>query len=266
MNGQPPSVLKTQTTRLVPLAPAAAVSVQGNGAITDAQLMPFSCTTCARRKVKCDKLLSKCSACRKGRLDCQYQEPPPRKKKRKPVEDLQDRLDRYEKLLHDHGILTKDEDKIPSNAATGTTALQDDKPMGLFGSTPDGPNLKRTGRLIQGPSNSGKTRYIDSNIWRNLQEHMELSSDEVDEDFEDQADDTLSPEPLDPASSAFFGPATPAQSLLDIHPTYDVAMKLWGLFVRNVDPITKVGKYGRPKAYSILDVSSSRFPPSCCAL
>ncbi|USW52692.1 hypothetical protein Slin15195_G060110 [Septoria linicola] len=241
MDDQSSSTYRTQSaSRLVPLAPAAALPVSQNGSSNGVELMPWSCTICAKRKVKCDKLPGKCSACRKGRLDCQYQEPAPRKRKRKPVEDLQDRLDRYEKLLHAHGILAKEEDVSP-DASEASTAKQRGPSMGEMGAT--APGLKTTGRLIQAPSTfaqgTGKTRYVDSNIWRNLADHMGLS-DGGDDDYDEQDDNRGSAEPIDPASAAFFGPSTPSQSLLDIHPTYDVAMKLWKLYVRNVDPICKL--------------------------
>ncbi|CAK1364536.1 unnamed protein product [Cercospora beticola] len=236
--GQAPSTDKTQSTpRLVPLAPAAAIPVRQDNSGKDVQLMPFSCTTCAKRKVKCDKLPGTCSACRKSRVECQYLEPAPRKKKRKPVEDLQDRLDRYEKLLHEHGIIPKDEGSTSSTTETSKSRQNSasGSPMTLFGPAPQG--LHKTGKLVQG---RGKTRYIDSNIWRNLADHMGLSSDEGEDDYDEHEDTPASAEPLDPASAAFFGPTTPSQNLLDAHPSYETAVKLWKLYVRNVDPICKL--------------------------
>lgn len=218
-----------QPHRLVPIAPAAsnanASHTQKNGGDEEPH-MQFTCVTCARRKVKCDKTGPPCSTCKKARQECYYQEPPPRKRKRKPVDELQERLDKYEKLLKQNGIIPpNDTENTPSEASPGTNS-----------SSATIKAKKNTGTLLKG---AGKTRYIDSNIWRTLGEDLHPSSDEED-DYEQQAPATTSVEAVDPVSAAFLGQTTQSQSLLDLHPTYDVAMKLWKQYLKNIDPIIKL--------------------------
>ncbi|KAF7194520.1 Transcription factor vrtR1 [Pseudocercospora fuligena] len=245
MNVQPSPQQHAAPKQLVPIAPASHVSpAQQNGG-EQGPLMPFTCVTCARRKVRCDKNPAPCGACKKGRLECFYQEPPPRKRKRKPVDDLQERLDRYEKLLTDYGILPKEgESSISPTEANATPTNAPRKPE-------ENKHFKNPGdelgfRSVNGSKKAillrgeGKTRYIDSGIWRNLGEDLHPSSDEDDPDDDEQTEAPYSAGATDPASAAFFSPSTSTQSLIDIHPTYDVAMKLWKLYVRNVEPIIKV--------------------------
>ncbi|KXT08923.1 hypothetical protein AC579_9363 [Pseudocercospora musae] len=230
---------------LVPIAPASHVSPAQQNGVEQGPLMPFTCVTCARRKVRCDKKVAPCGACKKGRLECFYQEPPPRKRKRKPVDDLQERLDRYEKLLTDYGILPKEGESSlsPTEAnATSTNAPNEPEEGKHFRNPGDelgvrSVNGSKKAILLRG---EGKTRYIDSGIWRNLGEDLHPSSDEGDPDDDEQSEIPYSAGATDPASAAFFSPSTSTQSLIVIHPTYDVAMKLWKLYVRNVEPIIKV--------------------------
>lgn len=170
-----------------------------------------------------------CSACRKGRAECQYQEPPPRKRKRRPVEDLQERLDRYEKLLMNHGISPNDEPGADTTPPLHIAPSVVSSPRNLP-ATKD----KLTGTLLKGP---GKTRYIDSNIWRNLGEDLHPSSDEDEDGDDGERNGSLitKPDTQNPASFAFHGASTPRQDLLNLHPTYDVAMKLWKLYVRQIE-------------------------------
>lgn len=192
--------------------------------------MAYACVVCTKRKVRCDRTRP-CSTCIKGRVECIYQEPPRRKRKRNPVEDLQERLDRYEKLLVSHGIKPDDSPAVdantPTHAASTLPSPKDAQP-GVG---------KSTGKLIRGP---GKTRYVDSNIWRNLGEDLHPSSDEEDREDGRLYGSTSKPDTQDPASFAFYSAATPKQDLLNLHPTYDVALKLWKLYVRNVDPIVRI--------------------------
>lgn len=226
-----PSTSDLQPSRLVPLAPAPQAEPVAQNSDGSQPLMAYACVICTKRKVRCDRT-SPCSACRKGRVECHYQEPPRRKRKRKPVEDLQERLDRYEKLLSNHGI------SLDGSPGADVTTPGANIPSTISSPQDAQPGVRRsTGTLIRGP---GKTRYVDSNIWRNLGEDLHPSSDEEDRADDRHAGSLPKPDIQDPASFAFYGASTPKQDLLNLHPTYDVAMKLWKLYVRNVDPIVRI--------------------------
>lgn len=187
--------------------------------------------------MKCDKRIP-CSTCRKTRQECVYQEPAPRKRKRKPTDDVQERIEHYERILRENNLLPPDDDseKSPVSSGPPTQASQHRSDTGVATHASAGLKVRGVGKLVQGRAGS---RYIDSNVWRNLGEELHPDSDEE----EDYGELNYAPEgadPIDPVSHAFLGPMSPMQSLLDWHPTYDLAMKLWKQYVQNVDPVVKL--------------------------
>lgn len=186
--------------------------------------MPYTCQTCAKRKVRCNKATPVCSSCHKGKLECFYQAPPPRRRKWRFSGDINDRLARYERILSQHGLLPQDVEKSPSieELPTETISLRLNEPETL-----------RTGKLLAG---QGKSRYIDSNLWRNL------GDDEVqrmsDDDEEDQIFASVTGGfASDPLTGAFMGCKL---DLIQYHPTHEEAMMLWQTHIENVEPICKV--------------------------
>ena len=193
--------------------------------------MAYTCVTCARRKVKCDKIAPTCSTCRKARLECVYQEPAPRKRKRKPVDDIHERLEHYEKLLKQHGLLPGEEDSAkPSPEDTEDPFIMSQQRWWPWGG-------QSGGKLVG--SRQGKSRYIDSNLWRNLGDEVHPSSDEEDDVDEEPSTTYIPNARADPLSASMLSPNSPSCSLLELHPTYENAMKFWKIYVENVDPIIK---------------------------
>lgn len=216
-----------------PVAIAPAVdSVAGTSTTNSpAETRPYTCTVCAKRKVKCDKIYPTCTTCRKAHLDCEYQEPAPRKRKRKPEDELHARLEHYERLLKEHGILEKTE-KAKTNPATQSFS----SPFYTIKSVHLGE--KEGGKLHE---EDGKSRYIDSGMWRNLGEQdMHPSSDEEEDEPNYPASQQQFTPVGDPASAALLGSGLSISSLISFHPSYDSATKLWKLYSENVDPIVKV--------------------------
>lgn len=210
--------------------------------------MPYTCLTCARRKVKCDKLVPRCSTCTKARLDCSYQEPAPRKRKRRPAGaggegDVAERLELYERILKANGL-------FPGVEGEGANGLDRSEPQWPFlplGSKGGQATSTMGGKLVGA---EGKARYIGSTVFNNLGVDIEPSSDE---DEDDEGGAAIGPasaattntgfqfgRPTDPLTATLLSPGTSNISLLDYHPTYESAMKLWKTYVTNVDPIVKV--------------------------
>ena len=82
-------------------------------------LQKHSCSTCARRKVKCDRH-EPCTSCLKTKSHCLYSSvtPLPRRRKRPAQEDLFARLRRYEGLLRKNNIdFTRSDGWIHSGTA-----------------------------------------------------------------------------------------------------------------------------------------------------
>lgn len=186
--------------------------------------MLYTCQACARRKVKCDKATPMCSSCRKGKLECFYQAPPPRRRKRNLSDDACERLAQYERILHQHGLLPEDAAASPSLEKT---------PQESVSLHWDEPKMSRTGKLF---AEQGKSRYMDSSVWRTL------GDDEMEHMYDDAEDDHVVTDvgvnfASDPLTGAFLGPR---QNLLHYHPTHAEAILLWTTHRENVEPICKI--------------------------
>lgn len=128
---------------------------RGVGMDSAESVMPYTCQNCAKRKVKCDKTTPTCSSCRRGKLECLYQPPPPRSRKRKLSAGVLDRLARYERILHQHGLLD-------SGTPSSTSENPSKNHISLNWNTPA---TSSSGRLV---TDDGKSRFINSNLWSNL--------------------------------------------------------------------------------------------------
>nr|POF00997.1 transcription factor vrtr1 [Quercus suber] len=215
-------------------------------------LAPNSCQTCARRKVKCDKLINGCSSCRKSRLDCDYQKPPVRPRKRR-LSDAVKKLARYEQVLLDHGLLPTAAEStssvLPATAQDGQALLPSQQPHEHRHHW-----LNSMGTADKLVNDRGRTRYVDKNniVWRNLEDDY-LEDDETQHmtDDEREMQDTVNdrrnsvPDHLvdgraaDPLVETWMSPEH-EQPLLNLHPTPRQAMRLWRSYLENVEPICKI--------------------------
>lgn len=198
----------------------------------DSGLAQYSCQTCARRKVKCDKSKPICSSCRSRELPCLYQAPPPRKRKRELSDDdnVDEKLAQYERILLKHGLL-------PQGAqASYSTGCAPQEPISLRFIEPHAETSK-LGRVVVG---QGESRYINSVTWRNLGDD-EIQQMSIEKHYGKEEPETAlsSAEGLqpDPLTGTFLGFR---QNLLHCHPTHAEAMLLWKIHIENVEPICKV--------------------------
>ncbi|OOQ84245.1 C6 transcription factor domain-containing protein [Penicillium brasilianum] len=210
---------------LVPIAPAPNREGLSAGSHPNPpqSAMPYTCQTCAKRKVKCDKASPICSRCRKGGFECVFQEPQQRPRKRK-LDDVMQKLARYESILKENGLLnadTEDSEEFLLPQKSKATLVK--------------PVTSKTGRLLTG---QGRSRYIDSHMWFNL------GDDEIRHMSTDEDEDTITPDsvstntiPPDPLTGAFLGCQ---QSILHCHPSHGDAMQLWKTHTENVEPICKI--------------------------
>jgi len=232
-----------KNSRLVAIAstPDTASSTDfGGNAGSPQPTKPYSCQTCARRKVKCDKATPICSSCRKGKAVCFYQAPPPRRRKKIFNDDVEERLARYELILHQHGLLPQNDNTSPSLEET----LHE--PISLRFNEPE---TSRTGKLLGG---QGGSRYINSNLLYNL------GDDEVQRMFDNEeeaqvgigvAGDFAS----DPLTGAFMGSK---QGLLHYHPAHVEAIMLWKTHIENVEPICKILHI--PSTFKMVEMASQQ--------
>ena len=187
--------------------------------------MPHTCQTCTRRKVKCDKVTPTCSACRKSRLDCVYQTPPAKPSKRKASSDIWEKLTRYERILRQHDLLDSEELPSPGHEISK-------EPVSLHWNEPE---TSRPGQLLSG---GGRSKYVDSKMWRNFGDDEVQRMYEEDEQAHHESTivETTDSVP-DPLTTAMVGSG---QNLLDYHPSHPQAMLLWKTHVENVEPVCRI--------------------------
>ncbi|KAF7561009.1 hypothetical protein G7046_g3145 [Stylonectria norvegica] len=205
---------------------------QSNGSASP-ETTGYNCQPCVRRKVKCDRATPICSTCggSNGKFECLYQAPPPRPLKRKREENTKDRLARYERILKENGLLSAADTPPPTFKAS---------PQNRQSEIPLHSQQPRTVRAAKFLSSEGRSRYIDSGLWLDVGV-MKNTIRETSEDDEDEHDaDHVRPTTPgidDPISGALLGVS---QALLQFHPSYENAMKLWVAHIQNVEPLCKV--------------------------
>lgn len=232
------------------LPPAAPTQGSGKGGKTKL----ISCTSCQRRKVKCDKIQPTCSNCTKHRAKCFYYAPalPLRKKRKSPEEELRARLKRCENLLEAHGISADDD--------VGHASTQTGHNSGLEMSNPpivtervtapktkngnDHDAIKPSGKFV---IDAGKQNFIESPLWNILSEELEGPVDMLrlsqsngrdnhqsshgapSEGFLNAGDFLLN-------SAAIHSTA----ELKALHPKPLIIFRLWQVFLDNINPLTKL--------------------------
>ncbi|OTA99208.1 hypothetical protein M426DRAFT_68259 [Hypoxylon sp. CI-4A] len=178
----------------------------------------LACVLCQNRKIKCDRR-TPCSNCIKANVTCTPSTPAPARKRRRPNQDLQQRLARCEELLSEY-----------ATAKPAAAASSSDSP-----SHED--TWKPLGKLIV---DEGGVKFIDSYLWASI--HGELSAmREILED-EDMTEDPCTPadsQASDVNASLILSDTSNA-SLEELHPPPAHIFRLWQVFLERVNPLTKV--------------------------
>ncbi|KAI1758557.1 fungal-specific transcription factor domain-containing protein [Hypoxylon sp. FL1150] len=176
----------------------------------------LACVLCQNRKIKCDRK-TPCSNCIKANVTCTPSTPAPARKRRRPNQDLQQRLARCEELLSEYATAR------PAPPSSAGSPSQDD-------------NWKPLGKLIV---DDGGVKFIDSFLWANI--HSELSA--MREILEDEEID----DPCTPADSqssdlnaGLVLSDTSDANLEELHPQPAHVFRLWQIFLERVNPLTKV--------------------------
>lgn len=198
--------------------------------------MGYSCQTCARRKVRCDKTVPTCAACRKSGAQCLYEAPPPRGNKRLVHKEVLERLARYERTLRQHNLLDAADDASATAAHSSSQGASSKETISFQWSTTPGQDA---GAVIAG--NRGKARYVDGSLWRNIgvgdEQLASDGEDQIDAGEQEAVAGISTVAVSDPLTDAFVGPQ---QALSQYHPTAEAAMIMWNTYTDNVEPITRI--------------------------
>lgn len=153
-----------------------------NAASSNPHHVPRSCTTCRRRKVRCDKKRP-CSNCTKAGIECIFPGPgrAPRKARKPPDTELLARLRRLEGVVQNLGAQVDDEDgaaistgvRPPSGSQSPTDR---DLVNNYCDADPKRPLPKRPldkefGRLV---IDEGRSRYVSNAFWASLGDEVGL--------------------------------------------------------------------------------------------
>ncbi|KAJ5976362.1 hypothetical protein N7481_010069 [Penicillium waksmanii] len=237
-------IVRRNGNGLIPIAPASAANGARGLGYENASLtpMPQACQTCAKRKVKCDKVAPICSRCRKGGFECIYQTTTqPRSRKRKVSDEALEKLARYERILQENGLLDAE-----TPAPTGHTPSEATRPA----HPSHQPGTSKTGKLLTG---RGKSRYVDSHTWYTLPDDEIHNISDEDEEDEGTPMSRIPTSYSDPLTGTLLG-GPGHQILTQYHPTRANAMVMWKRYVDNVEPICKVLHI--PSTTQVVDLAS----------
>ncbi|OAA41811.1 fungal specific transcription factor domain-containing protein [Metarhizium rileyi] len=200
----------------------------------------LACVLCQHRKIKCDRN-SPCSNCIKANVTCVPSTPAPARKRRRPNQDLQERLARCEELLKQYADGSAPGQQPPAQQ-TAKPALNDLAKLDTLEptvlETGNSSKWKPACRMV---SEDGSVRFMDSYIWATVYEELQAMRDIVDtEDPEDSS--ILGSEELTPENNTdlFFPGDLSTASVEDLVPDPIHAFKLWQLFLDRVNPLFKV--------------------------
>ncbi|MCJ1389916.1 hypothetical protein MMC18_002773 [Xylographa bjoerkii] len=231
-----------------------------NGNVSTSSVNPRSCTTCRKRKVRCDKK-HPCSNCHKAGIECIFPRPgrAPRRSKKPSDSELLARLRRLEGVVQSLGKGADGEDLSPEVEETheNQQSLIDDEseepPHGL--GLPPGcvrrdkvsdsstKLEKDMGRLVIG---GGKSRYVSNSFWANLTTEVAEMHNIIDNSSEEE-DDYPTPD-SNPSSSHsrqnhttfIFGYSSTMITLRILHPPKDQIPIYWEVYKENVDPLIRL--------------------------
>ncbi|KAI1336205.1 fungal-specific transcription factor domain-containing protein [Xylariaceae sp. FL0016] len=177
----------------------------------------LACVLCQSRKIKCDRN-QPCSNCVKSNVKCTPSTPAPARKRRRPNQDLQQRLARCEELLSDYAT-------AKPQPSSSESPRDQDQPW------------KSSGKLIV---NQEGVKFMDSYLWANIHDELSAMKDIIEDDETidefDTPTDTTSPE----QNTAMLLSDSADVNLEDLHPEPAHVFRLWQTFLERVNPLTKI--------------------------
>lgn len=164
-----------------------------------------------------------------------------------------ERLKRAEDMLRNKGILSEsqiaqDEQRSPDNIQGSSALPQRAIQQGLEAQDSTAMLLPLTNMrdnfLHKSPLNTGKlivsqgrSRFVDNNLWTTVSDEFAQENDAIDDWTDDSDTETLG----DDSGDIVLG-LTPSSSssITHLHPTPENIYKLWGVFLDNINPMTKI--------------------------
>ncbi|KAL6894970.1 hypothetical protein GGI43DRAFT_124645 [Trichoderma evansii] len=207
----------------------------------------YSCATCARRKVKCDKL-SPCSSCSKSQVACIYRDPVPSQRYRKRVtqRDLLSKIQELETILHSNRIPFEALDNSWISSHWEERLAQSPQTQIDFVETATRAEVSSQAQsaedLSQSTSRFLGEHAVAARIWSELPEVLKtppiLQLKQADEEAGNRP--THDDDNLDKPSLFIPTHISTTVGQLKLHPDPKHVFKLWQIFADNVNPLIKV--------------------------
>ncbi|EPE05413.1 fungal specific transcription factor domain-containing protein [Ophiostoma piceae UAMH 11346] len=209
----------------------------------------LACVLCQHRKIKCDRTFP-CANCIKANVTCTPSTPAPARKRRRPNQDLQERLARCEELLKVYASAKPDDDISMSGTIgddEGGSAY--DPAQQLFNTDPS-LKWKPPGKLIV--EDDGGVRFVDSFMLSTVHDELRamraiIEGEGNDFDCEDTPETITTPDEnadlvLSGAGDPIYGQVQPSSelTLADLQPAPAHIFQLWQIYLERVNPLTKI--------------------------
>ncbi|KAH7318159.1 fungal-specific transcription factor domain-containing protein [Stachybotrys elegans] len=217
----------------------------------------LACVLCQHRKIKCDRN-TPCANCIKANVACTPSTPAPARKRRRPNQDLQERLARCEELLKQYanGSAPPPEPQSPQERLPTGTASE--PPI----STPSSEHSVNHKWLPAGKvvKEEGSMRFVDGFLWSTLHDELQAMKDIIETDEPDEHSILGSEDHSPDDHTDLFFPRD-ASSLDDLPPASSEVFRLWQLFLDRVNPVTKIIHVPTVQTYVIEALTSMENVP-----
>ncbi|EFX04460.1 c6 zinc finger domain containing protein [Grosmannia clavigera kw1407] len=189
----------------------------------------LACVLCQHRKIKCDRSFP-CANCVKANVTCTPSTPAPARKRRRPNQDLQERLARCEELLKAYA----------TEKPGGDASFLNGHGCQLFGEE-SSLKWKPPGKLIV--EDDGGVRFVDSFMLGAIHDELRAMREIIDdEDNDDTTPETVAT-PDDNANmvlGAMHATITTQPTLEELMPPPALIFRLWQIYLERVNPLTKI--------------------------
>ncbi|KAK4230397.1 activator of stress genes 1 [Podospora fimiseda] len=181
----------------------------------------LACVLCQHRKIKCDRNFP-CANCTKANVKCTPSTPAPARKRRRPNQDLQERLARCEELLKEYAT---EKPEGPITPRQSHASINEDS----YHKWQPAPKLIKE---------DGGMRFMDNPLLGTVYDELRAMREIVDsEDRDEFSSDAMTP---DENSDMLLGGDSPNVNVESLWPSAPHVIRLWQVYLDRVNPLTKV--------------------------
>ncbi|KAF4466599.1 transcription factor [Fusarium albosuccineum] len=197
----------------------------------------LACVLCQHRKIKCDRN-TPCSNCLKANVTCTPSTPAPARKRRRPNQDLQERLARCEQLLKQYADGSVPSPSAMTSQSPGMNGSVSDMPVTTPTNSETHSKWKPAGKMVK---EEGGVRFMDSYLWANIHDELQAMKEIVDTDDPEECS-VMGSEDLSPDYNIdlLLPSDASTKSTEELQPDPVHVFRLWQLFVDRVNPLTKI--------------------------